>query len=147
MMQRRNNAKSDLLWSLFALSAEHSRLVVVPLQHLVYLGFGVEERSADCGIGHDSLIPIVLQGAVGDVEMGHYLLGSQIAFARQERSDLGDQFVRRLRGEAHGFEQLFVVYHIAREDAAVLDHHFIVHSYPQLVVKFLSSNVRTSSGL
>lgn len=81
------------------------------------------------------------------MEMGHYLLGGQIVFARQGRSDLGDQIVRRLRGEAHGFEQHFVFSRIAGKDAAVLDHRFIVHSYPHWVVKFLSSNARTSSSL
>ncbi len=125
----------------------HGWLVVIPFQHLVYFGFGIKERSADCGIGHDSLIPIVLQSAAGDVEMGHYLLGGQIAFARQGRSDLGDQFVRRLRGEAHGFEQLLIFSRIAREDAAVLDHRFLVHSYLQLVVRFLSISASMSSGL
>lgn len=147
MMQRRNNAKSDHNRSLFALSAEHSRLVVVPFQHLVYLGFGIKERSADGGIRGNSFVPIVLQSTAEDVEMSHYLLGGQIAFARQGWSDLGDQSVRRLRGEVYGFDQLFVFCRIAREGAAILDHYVLIHSYPHLVVRFLSSNARMSSGL
>lgn len=67
-MTSRNNAKSDLLWSLFALSAEHSRLVVIPFRHLVDFGFGVKERSADRGIRDNTFVPIILQSAAGDVQ-------------------------------------------------------------------------------
>lgn len=73
-----------------------------------------KEASANRDIRDNSLVPIVLQGTAGDVEMGHHLLDRQIAFAQQQRFDFCNKFVGCLHYSAHILRLPVTIRHTSR---------------------------------